>query len=59
MHSHNETEPRTNGTLAGATLSLLLIVAFGLSSIFAEQKAMDQNASEVKNQATVVRAYLA
>ncbi len=59
MYSQTETEPRTHGTVIGATLSLLLIVAFGLSSIFAEQKELNHNANEFNHQATVVRAYLA
>ncbi len=59
MYLQNETEAHTKGTTIGATLSLLLIVAFGFSSILAEQKELNQNASEFNNQATVVRAYLA
>jgi hypothetical protein len=59
MRSQFETEPKVSGTTIGATLSLFLIVLFGLSSIAAEQKDMQANAGQPTTDTVSVRAYLA
>jgi hypothetical protein len=59
MHPQEQTEPKAQGTAIGATLSLLLIAAFGFSSFMAQQKDTHYNASQPNNHAAVVRAYLA
>jgi hypothetical protein len=59
MITNFETQPKTTGTTVGATLSLLLIVAFGFSSFLAHQKDANYNASQHDNYAAVVRNYLA
>jgi hypothetical protein len=59
MNTNFETQSKTTGTTVGATLSLLLIVAFGCSSFLAHQKVANPNASQQDNYAAVVRTYLA
>jgi hypothetical protein len=49
----------TPGTKAGATISLVLLVAFGLSSFLNQQDRDTKNAAEYSNRPTVISAYLA
>jgi hypothetical protein len=59
------TQPEANGleakgTAVGATISLLLLVAFGLSSYLNQQdKDISHAAAEHSNRPTVISAYLA
>jgi hypothetical protein len=54
------TQPETKGTMAGATISLLLLVAFGLSSYLNQQdQHSNYAAAEHSNRPTIISAYLA
>jgi hypothetical protein len=53
-------QPEAKGTKLGATISLALLIAFGLSS-YVNQQEKDTNhaAAEHSNRPTVISAYLA
>ncbi len=59
MQTDFDIQPKASGTTIGATLSLLLIVAFGFSSILSHQKDIQHNASQHNTQTVAVKAYLA
>jgi hypothetical protein len=48
-----------SGTGVGATISLALLVAFGLSSYLNQQDSENRHATEYSNRPTVISAYLA
>ncbi len=59
MHKLSRTEPQPKGTIVGASLSMLLLVAFGLSSIVMQQKDRGSHAAEQPNRPVAVSLYLA
>jgi hypothetical protein len=53
-------QPEAKGTKLGATISLALIIAFGLSSYLNQQdRDISHAAAEHSNRPTVISAYLA
>ena len=46
MRNLNQTEPRPTGTIAGASVSMLILIAFGLSSFVVQQKDLSSHAAE-------------
>lgn len=53
-------QPEAKGTMVGATISMLLLLAFGLSSYMNQQdKDISHAAAEHSNRPTVISAYLA
>lgn len=59
MQNLNQTEPRPTGTIAGASVSMLILIAFGLSFFVVQQKDLSSHAAEQYNRPLVVSAYLA
>lgn len=61
MKANSPTQPvQANGTMAGAVISMLLIIAFGLSSYVNQQdKDISHAAAEHSNRPTVISAYFA
>jgi hypothetical protein len=53
------TQVQANGTKAGATISMALLIAFGLSSYLNQQDSDNRHAAEYSNRPTVISAYLA
>ena len=53
-------QPEATGTKVGTTISLVLLVAFGLSSYLNQQdKDINHATAEHSNRPTVISAYLA
>lgn len=59
MQKLNQTRLRPTGTIAGASVSMLLLIAFGLSSFVVQQKDLSSHATEQYNRPLIVSAYLA
>jgi len=59
MQKLQQTETRPTGTIAGASVSMLLLIAFGLSSFVVQQKDLSSHAAEQHNRPVAVSAYLA
>jgi hypothetical protein len=59
MKTIPSTQPEAKGTMVGATISLALLVAFGLSSYLNQQDSENRHATEYSNRPTVISAYLA
>ncbi len=60
MKPTSQSQPEAKGTKTGATISLALLVAFGLSSYLNQQdKDFNHAAAEHSNRPTVISAYLA
>ncbi len=59
MKMQIHTEPKATGTMVGATVSIALVVLFGLTSFLTDQKDTQTNAANRTNSAFVVSAYLA
>jgi hypothetical protein len=59
MHKLSQTEQQPTGTIVGASLSMLLLIAFGLSSFVIQQKDLSSHAAEQHNRLVEVSAYLA
>ncbi len=59
MQKLTQTEPQPTGTIVGASISMLLLIAFGLSSFVIQQKDLSSHAAEQSNRPVSVSAYLA
>lgn len=59
MQKLYQTEPKPTGTIVGASISMLLLIAFGLSSFVIQQKDLSSHATEQSNRPVSVSAYLA
>jgi hypothetical protein len=59
MQKLNQTETQPTGTIVGASISMLLLIAFGLSSFVIQQKDASHHAAEQSNRPVGVSAYLA
>jgi hypothetical protein len=59
MQKQSQTEPQPTGTIVGASISMLLLIAFGLSSFAFQQKDLSSHAAEQHNRPVAVSAYLA
>jgi hypothetical protein len=63
MKTTSPTQPKgkveVTGTGVGATISMLLLIAFGLSSYMNQQDSENRYAVEHSNRPTVISAYLA
>jgi hypothetical protein len=59
MQKLQQTETQPTGTIVGASISMLLLIAFGLSSFVIQQKDLSSHATEQHNRPIAVSAYLA
>ena len=59
MQKLNQTETQPTGTIVGASISMLLLIAFGLSSFVIQQKDASHHAAEQSNRPVGVSAHLA
>jgi hypothetical protein len=59
MKTTPATQPEAKGTMVGATISMALLIAFGLSSYLNQQDSDNRHAAEHSNRPTVISAYLA
>jgi hypothetical protein len=59
MKTPSSIQTEASGTKIGATISMLLLVAFGLSSYLNHQDNEHRHAAEHFNRPTVISAYLA
>jgi hypothetical protein len=59
MNTTPATQHEAKGTMVGATISMALIIAFGLSSYLNQQDRENRHAAEYSNRPTVISAYLA
>jgi hypothetical protein len=59
MHRIENNHQQATGTMIGGVVSMLLLVAFGLSSVVFYQKDTSHHATEQSNRPVAVSAYLA
>ena len=59
MQKLNQTETQPTGTIVGASISMQLLIAFGLLSFVIQQKDASHHAAEQSNRPVGVSAYLA
>ncbi|MGL5839355.1 MAG: hypothetical protein ACRCY3_12725 [Sphingorhabdus sp.] len=59
MQKLQQTETQPTGTIIGATVSMLLLIAFGLSSFVIQQKDASYYAAAEQHNRPIVSAYLA